>query len=258
MNAPTPGWHPDPTGRHEYRYWNGAGWTDDVSDNGVTAVDPVGSGGEATAIADQTVQADPTRQYAPQGPAGPQAPPQPGQMGAPGLSQPYPSGQVPPAQPGRSGPSTGLVVGIAALAVALIAGLVFALTRDDGDDTAGDDTETIADDSTDDSTTSDSIEDALGDLDVEGGDIGSGDGVVELIAQGMEMEAGGAITHEQAMCAAQAIVDHFGLENLMEMSTTGGDPFAGATAEDQAALVELMTDCIPAEVLIDIGMSSGG
>src|SRR5690606_16376600 len=136
-------------------------------------------------------------------------------------------------------------------------GLVFALTRDDGDDTAGDDTETIADDSTDDSTTSDSIEDALGDLDVEGGDIGSGDGVVELIAQGMEMEAGGAITHEQAMCAAQAIVDHFGLENLMEMSTTGGDPFAGATAEDQAALVELMTDCIPAEVLIDIGMSSG-
>jgi actin-like ATPase involved in cell morphogenesis len=33
------GWQPDPTGRHEYRYWNGTEWTDDVSDGGVTATD---------------------------------------------------------------------------------------------------------------------------------------------------------------------------------------------------------------------------
>ena len=33
-------WHPDPTGRHEYRYWRGE-WTDDVADDGVAAVDPL-------------------------------------------------------------------------------------------------------------------------------------------------------------------------------------------------------------------------
>ena len=30
-----PQWHPDPTGRHELRFWNGTDWTDDVSDGGV-------------------------------------------------------------------------------------------------------------------------------------------------------------------------------------------------------------------------------
>jgi hypothetical protein len=36
------GWHPDPSGRHELRYWNGAGWTDDVSNAGVAAKDAAG------------------------------------------------------------------------------------------------------------------------------------------------------------------------------------------------------------------------
>jgi uncharacterized protein YxjI len=35
------GWHPDPQGRHELRYWDGAKWTDHVSDAGVTAKDAV-------------------------------------------------------------------------------------------------------------------------------------------------------------------------------------------------------------------------
>src|SRR6188768_1473111 len=29
-----PGWHPDPTGRHQYREWNGVRWTEHVSDYG--------------------------------------------------------------------------------------------------------------------------------------------------------------------------------------------------------------------------------
>ena len=36
-----PAWHPDPTGRHELRYWDGAQWTDHVSDRGVQAVSPL-------------------------------------------------------------------------------------------------------------------------------------------------------------------------------------------------------------------------
>ncbi len=34
-------WYPDPTQRHELRYWDGAAWTDHVSDQGATGSDPV-------------------------------------------------------------------------------------------------------------------------------------------------------------------------------------------------------------------------
>ena len=32
-------WHPDPTGRHQLRYWDGQDWTEHVSDHGVQAID---------------------------------------------------------------------------------------------------------------------------------------------------------------------------------------------------------------------------
>ena len=32
-------WHPDPTGRHQLRYWDGQDWTEHVSDHGVPAID---------------------------------------------------------------------------------------------------------------------------------------------------------------------------------------------------------------------------
>lgn len=35
-----PGWFADPARRHQWRYWNGTAWTEDVSDDGVTGVDP--------------------------------------------------------------------------------------------------------------------------------------------------------------------------------------------------------------------------
>ena len=34
------GWHPDPHGRHQLRYWDGSRWSDHVSNDGVTATDP--------------------------------------------------------------------------------------------------------------------------------------------------------------------------------------------------------------------------
>jgi hypothetical protein len=36
-----PQWAPDPTRRHDYRYWNGARWTEEVSDRGVLSKDAV-------------------------------------------------------------------------------------------------------------------------------------------------------------------------------------------------------------------------
>lgn len=42
MSTPA-NWHPDPTGRHQHRYWDGQQWTDHVSDNGAQSLDPVDS-----------------------------------------------------------------------------------------------------------------------------------------------------------------------------------------------------------------------
>lgn len=36
-----PLWHPDPTGRHQYRYWDGTSWTAYVSDDGGQSLDPL-------------------------------------------------------------------------------------------------------------------------------------------------------------------------------------------------------------------------
>ena len=36
-----PNWYPDPAGVHEYRWYDGANWTDQVSDHGKQAVDPI-------------------------------------------------------------------------------------------------------------------------------------------------------------------------------------------------------------------------
>lgn len=40
-------WLPDPTGKHELRYWNGDDWTDHVADDGVQATDPAPTGAPA-------------------------------------------------------------------------------------------------------------------------------------------------------------------------------------------------------------------
>ena len=34
-------WQPDPSGRHQYRWWDGASWAADVSDGGVSSRDPM-------------------------------------------------------------------------------------------------------------------------------------------------------------------------------------------------------------------------
>jgi hypothetical protein len=36
------GWYADPAGRHQSRYWDGVQWTDQVADQGIQAVDPLG------------------------------------------------------------------------------------------------------------------------------------------------------------------------------------------------------------------------
>lgn len=44
------GWRPDPTGRHQLRYFSTGSWTDDVSDDGAVSVDPFGDRGAGRAV----------------------------------------------------------------------------------------------------------------------------------------------------------------------------------------------------------------
>ena len=39
--ARTAGWYADPTGRFQYRYWDGATWTDETSSDGEVTTDPL-------------------------------------------------------------------------------------------------------------------------------------------------------------------------------------------------------------------------
>jgi hypothetical protein len=39
LQATGPHWAPDPSGRHQLRWWTGSAWTDNVTDNGVPSVD---------------------------------------------------------------------------------------------------------------------------------------------------------------------------------------------------------------------------
>jgi uncharacterized protein YxjI len=41
MSTTPANWYPDPTARHELRYWDGGAWTDHVSDKGIQGTDPV-------------------------------------------------------------------------------------------------------------------------------------------------------------------------------------------------------------------------
>ena len=257
MNAPTPGWNPDPTGRHEYRYWDGGRWTDDVSDGGATSVDPVE--GAPFPGGGPGAPADATQQY------GPQPGPHPGGFPGGGPSHdPYGSGQYGASPPARSGPSTGLLVGLAAVAVALIAGIAFVVTSsgDDGDDTATDETSSTADTGSDDTGSDDTGSDDTG----SDGDLGlddidedtSDDAVVDLMAAGIAAQSD-QITEEQAQCAAQAMVDELGAETIVDMSVAGENPFSDSslTSEQQANLMTAVIECIPMEVFLEMGADPG-
>lgn len=54
------GWYPDPDHRHQYRYWSGAAWTPMVSDNAVTATDPVQSPAQLASAPGTTLVSQPS------------------------------------------------------------------------------------------------------------------------------------------------------------------------------------------------------
>jgi uncharacterized protein YxjI len=64
MSTAPANWYPDPLNRHQLRYWDGAKWTEHVSDNGITGVDPLEQQSRMDRVDSAMVvgnEADPTR-----------------------------------------------------------------------------------------------------------------------------------------------------------------------------------------------------
>ena len=255
MNSPAAGWNPDPTGRHEYRYWDGGRWTDDVSDNGVTGTDAL-AGGVAPPGGDATAQMDPTSQFGQQpspgpfppggGPSGPYPPgggpsgPYTSQFGSGG-----PSGQgFPPATPPKKGPKPGLIIGIAAAAVALIA-LVVVLAMQGGDDNKTDtasksgQTTTTADGNVTLPPTTAATGTTVPGNDGDGKISGVDEDVIKsAMTTAFENEG---MTHEQAECASQAMIDQFG-DRLAHIGQSS-NPLSQLTSDDMSKLFDALGDC---------------
>lgn len=246
MNSPAPGWLPDPTGRHEYRYWDGSRWTDDVSDQGTISSDAYAGPTAAPAYGDPTATApyDPTAT----------AP-----YGDPTAS--YGSGPYPGApQPQRPGTPTGLIIGLVVLVVALVGGLAFVVANQgDDDDTAGttigdsETTATTADDTGDDTDTSDTTESST---DI-GDSSGSDDAMASVMASGLVTASNGVLTQDEAECLATGMIDEVGLDRLIEAGTEvsqngNTNPFDVYTSDELEAISQVLVDCVPADKLDDL------
>jgi hypothetical protein len=110
-------WQPDPSGRHEYRWWDGTAWSDAVYDQGVERRDPVGA--TQPPVAQGGGYAAPSPEMYPSG-GGPSGGYAPGHQ--------FGSGQQPPGAagtPGRGRGGSGLTnVAFAGLGVLIAVGLV--------------------------------------------------------------------------------------------------------------------------------------
>jgi hypothetical protein len=214
----------------------------------------------------QYPQSDPTTQYPPPSPYPPmtQGPPTSPYGPAPyppadgsnptgtwGAGPPGPlgpSGPYPP-QGVKKGPSAGLLVGLAALAVAVIGAIAFLLIHDDGDDTATQPTSqnevtTTGPDSGGSDTTApgDDTTTAPGDETTEP-DGGTGDGENQVFVDTLAdaLESTGIYNREQAECAAQVMLDQLGVDRMSQMDPS--DPFSDLSPEETQDLVNGIADC---------------
>lgn len=142
------GWHPDPHHRHELRWWDGAVWTDHVSDHGVAAVDPV-SAVPPPVAASFGAGALPPPAFTP--PTAPQAvsPTVVQPVTGPPTVVPVQPGGAPPEKSGGRGLWVAAVLGVLVIGVGVAVAL--SLGGDD-DQSAGDDTELSSDDTDPDDT----------------------------------------------------------------------------------------------------------
>jgi hypothetical protein len=173
MSAPA-GWYPDPTSRHQNRWFDGNDWTDQVADGQVVGTDPVQAGAAASA-AQPAPAATPDPSATAVIPVASGPPP-----GAPGGSPP---GGTPSlgeySSPGSGSASSGkgktvLLVGVVVALIAVAVGLV--LTLGGGDDSGEAADSSSASDGPDEDTTTTTDDPSASDLFDDMADTGSDGG----------------------------------------------------------------------------------
>lgn len=167
MTGSEAGWQPDPTGRHEHRYWDGSKWTDNVADAGVSATDPYDAVSDAPTTVEPAVNPyEAPVSSTPDAPAAWGDPTQATPAADPTAAFSTPAPPVPPTYAaatapvdgdGSGGSKKGFLIGLGVLvAVALAVVAFLALGGDDDDDgdlASNRDTTTTVDDDDDDTTT---------------------------------------------------------------------------------------------------------
>ncbi len=225
MSDNTPGWQPDPTGKHDHRYWDGTQWTENVADAGVAGVDPyealapevpaepeVPAALDEPTVVDQQPPApdDATEAYPP-------TVEQPAAWPAttPGMDAPAPPPPYVPTEPdGGGGSKKGLLIGGGILAAVVIAVIAFmALGGDDDGDSS----------------------------------------VQAQLASKLEAESDGSLTSEQANCVAGLVVDETGEDALKDIDYSAEDPPEEVLSAFLAIGVQKMAD----ECNIDEGAITG-
>jgi hypothetical protein len=216
MTDTTPGWQPDPSGKHDHRYWDGSQWTDHISDGGVAGTDPYDAPVDAPADAPDPADA-PTVTDAPavaatgdEGWAQPSSDaPAPDTTaawptaGAPAPPPPYvPPSPVSGGDGGTGGSKRGLLIGGAILAVVAIVAAVLLLGGDDETDARTE------------------------------------------LASRLQAESDGELDDEQADCVAGYFADAIGDDDLDEIDFDAEEPPAVfLEALQEIDLVEMTDDC---------------
>jgi len=227
-----PGWQPDPTGRHEYRYWDGARFTDDVADGGATAVDPMTPSPEPPPTAVQ--------------PPVPPAPPVPAAV--PPAAAPPAAVPPPPSyddlDDGPSGRSTLLLAVLALLVVGLTAAIIVVVLNTGG---SGDDDDAATDDTTT-STSTTAATTTTAPTTTTGG--AAPEQIVDEFADAITNGSDGRFDREQARCMARGILDTIGLQRLAEVRAQAQgkadlNPVDLLTEEEQDQAFDAMRACVP-------------
>ena len=260
MEPSAPGWYPDPSGRHERRYWSGIRWSRHVDDGGQRDEDPLDTGPVATVRGarlptgeqppvpfregdDRGLDGGRGEGWATSLPPSSAQPPFRATRRDPFAADPRPTRTSArptrtSARSGRAARSSGdthsgmdgpaprrwLPVAVAAVAVLGIAGAAFTLLGGD---------------------------DAPADSVVE-------DDPVELAMIGVVNDrAGGTITEDQATCMAQAFVETAGRDRLVELGVLEGEEPLLSTDEIEVAIPRSF-DCLDDETMLAFMTSTWG
>lgn len=228
-DTPPAGWYPDPTARHQNRWFDGSDWTDQVADGQAVASDPVQGAAPAAATAAEA-------------PA----------VVAPGAGTPPPGaaplGDYTPPSSGSSGGNRTLwvVLGIAAVVVAVAVGAAVSSSGgsdDDPGDAGADGSSSIAQDQSDappdDPSASDLFDDMAGSSDSgSGDDPGTGAYPAEVIDNFVAACVGGGATEALCQCTIDVFQRDVPYDRFVEI-----DQEAGAGADVPVELTDAVAEC---------------